>query len=100
MAHILRKFFELMDAYQSLIATEAVERIAALCRIEKEIRGRSADQRRAVRAARGRPMFDDMRRWLEQALTQLAPKSETAAAIHYALGLWEALARYLDDGRS
>ena len=50
-------------------------------------------------AARARPLFDDMRRWLEQALTQLAPKSETAAAIHYALGLWDALARYLDDGR-
>jgi hypothetical protein len=40
-----------------------------------------------------------MRRWLEQALTQLTPKSETAAAIHYALGLWDAPARSLDDGR-
>jgi hypothetical protein len=29
----------------------------------------------------------------------LAPKSKTAAAIHYALALWDALARYLDDGR-
>jgi len=99
MAHIRRKFFDLMKLHQSPIATEAVERIAALYRIEKEIKGRSADERRAVRAARARPLFDDMRRWLEQALTQLAPKSETAAAIHYALGLWDALARYLDDGR-
>jgi len=61
-----------------------VHRIAALYRIEKEIKGRSADERRAVRTARARPLFDDMRRWLEQALTQLTPKSETAAAIHYA----------------
>lgn len=30
MAHIHCKFFELMDAHQSPIATEAVERIAAL----------------------------------------------------------------------
>jgi hypothetical protein len=60
--------------------------IAALHRIEKDIKGRSADERRAVRAARAKPIFDDMRRWLEQALTQLAPKSDTAAAIHYALG--------------
>jgi len=99
MAHIRRNFFDLMKAHQSPIATEAVERIAALYRIEKEIKGKSADERRAVRSARARPLFDDMRRWLEQALTQLAPKSETAAAIHYALGLWDALARYLDDGR-
>jgi transposase len=51
------------------------------------------------RSSQARPLFDDLRRWLEQALTQLTPKSETAAAIHYALGLWDALARYLDDGR-
>lgn len=98
-AHIRRKFFDLMKAHQSPIATEAVERIAALYRIEKEIKGRSADERRAIRIARSRPLFDDMRRWLEQALTQLAPKSTTAAAIHYALGLWDAHARYLEDGR-
>ena len=94
-----RNFFDLMKAHQSPIATEAVERIRALYRIEKEIKGKSADERRAIRSERARPLFDDMRRWLEQALTQLAPKSETAAAIHYALGLWDALARYLDDGR-
>jgi hypothetical protein len=99
MAHIRRKFFDLMKANNSPIAAEAVQRIAALYLIEKEIKGRSVDHRRDVRTARARPLFDDMRRWLGQALTQLAPKSETAAAIHYALGLWDALARYLDDGR-
>jgi transposase len=99
MAHIRRKFFDLMKAHQSPIATEAVERIAALYRIEKQIKGRSPDERRAVRNEQAKPLFDDLRRWLEQALTQLAPKSETAAAIRYALELWDALARYLDDGR-
>ena len=39
------------------------------------------------------------RRWLEHSRSQLAPKSETAAAIRYALSLWDALSRYLDDGR-
>jgi len=34
-----------------------------------------------------------------EALTQLTSKFETAAAIHYASGLWDALALYLDDGR-
>ena len=99
MAHIRRKFFDLMKAHNSPIAAEAVQRIAALYRIEKEIKGRSAEERRSVRTARARPLFDDMRRWLEHARSQLAPKSETAAAIHYALALWDALARYLDDGR-
>jgi hypothetical protein len=99
MAHIRRKFVDIVKVHQSPIATEAVERIAALYRIEKEIKGRSAEERRIIRSARAKPLFDDLRRWLEHALTQLAPKSETAAAIHYALGLWDALRRYLDDGR-
>lgn len=40
-----------------------------------------------------------MRRWLEDSREKLAPKSETAAAIRYALSLWDPLSRYLDDGR-
>lgn len=99
MAHIRRKFFDLMDAHQSPIAIEAVERIRALYQIEKQIRGRPAEERRMVRNARARPLLESMRRWLEASLAQLAPKSETALAIRYALGLWDALARYLDDGR-
>jgi transposase len=99
MAHIRRKFFDLVKAHNSPIAAEAVARIAVLYRIEKQIKGRPPDERQAIRSSQARPLFDDLRRWLEQALTQLSPKSDTAAAIHYALGLWDALARYLDDGR-
>jgi transposase len=47
MAHIRRKFYDLMEAHQSPIATEAVERIAPLYAIENEIRGRPP--RRAAR---------------------------------------------------
>jgi transposase len=99
MAHIRRKFYDLMEAHQSSIAAEAVQRIAAPYHIEKEIRGRSPDQRREVRSARARPLLDSMRQWLEDSLAKLARKSDTAAAIHYALARWDALARYLDDGR-
>jgi len=99
MAHIRRKFFDLMEAHQSPIATEAVKRTAALYRIEKEIRGRSPEERRQVRNARARCLLDSMREWLEASLSKLPRKSETSSAIHYALGRWDALVRYLDDGR-
>ena len=99
MAHIRRKFFDVMEATQSAIATEAVERIAPFYKIEEEIRGRSPDERRAVRNAKARPLLESMCDWLEASLSKLPRKSETAAAIHYALGRWNALARYLDDGR-
>jgi hypothetical protein len=99
MAHIRRKFYDLMEAHHSPIATEAIERIAPLYAIEKEIRGRSPDARREVRSARARPLLDSMHAWLEASLSKLSRKSDTAAAIHYALARWSALMRYCDDGR-
>jgi transposase len=44
-AHVRRKFFDLQEAHASPIASEALERIAALYGIEKEIRGRPAEER-------------------------------------------------------
>ena len=99
MAHIRRKFYDLMEAQRSPIATEAVQRIAPLYAIEKEIRGRSPDERQQVRNTRARPLLESMRVWLEASLAKLSRKSDTAAAIHYALARWSALMRYLDDGR-
>jgi hypothetical protein len=99
LAHIRRKFYDLMEAHHSPIATEAVERIAALYAIEKEIRGRSPDERRQVRNSRARPLLESMRTWMETSLSQLSRKSDTTAAIHYALARWDAFVRYCDDGR-
>lgn len=99
MAHIRRKFYDLVEANQSPIAGEAVQRIAPLYEIEKEIRGRSPEERKKVRNARARPLLESMRSWLETSLATLSRKSETAAAILYALALWGALLRYCDDGR-
>ena len=70
LAHVRRKFYDLKEAHQSPIATEAVERIAALYGIEKEIRGRPPDERREVRNARSRPLLESMREWLEASLLE------------------------------
>ena len=48
-AHLRRHFFDIAKGGDAPIASEALERIAALYAIEKTIRGRSADERRAVR---------------------------------------------------
>jgi len=98
-AHVRRKFYDLQEAHASPIASEALERIAALYAIEKEIRGRPPDERQQVRTARARPLLQSLRDWFEVSLTKLSRKSDTTAAIRYALGLWEALTRYCDDGR-
>ena len=44
------------------------------------------------------PILNDIRQWLEGALRSVPPRSPTAQAIGYALGQWEALVRYTEDG--
>ena len=98
MAHVRRKFYDLQVAHKSPVAQEALERIATLYAIEKEIRGHPPQERREVRQARARPLLVSMRAWMETSLTKLSRKSDTTAAIQYALTRWEALTRYVDDG--
>lgn len=98
-AHVRRKFYDLHVAHKSPVAAEAMERIAALYAIEKEIRGHPADERREVRGTRARPLLDSLKQWLEETLGKLSRKSDTAMAVRYALSRWEALLRYCDDGR-
>ena len=97
-AHVRRKFYDLQVAHKSPVAQEALERIAALYAIEKEIRGRPPDERRHIRQTRARPLLESLHEWLESCLTKLSQKSDTTAAVKYALGRWEALTRYADDG--
>ena len=97
-AHVRRKFYDLQQAHASPVASEALERIAALYGIEQEIRGRPPDERQQVRQARAKPLLASLRQWFETTLPKLSRKSDTTAAIRYALSLWDALVRYCDDG--
>jgi len=98
-AHVRRKFYDLHIAHKSPVAQEALRRIGELYAIEADIRGRQAGERRRVRNERSRPLLDSLKQWFEETLGKLSRKSETAQAVRYALGLWEALVRYVDDGR-
>jgi transposase len=97
-AHVRRKFYDLEVAHKSPTATEALQRIAALYAIEKEIRGRPPNERREVRNTRSRPLLDSLKQWFEETLGKLSRKSDTAMAVRYALGRWIALLRFCDDG--
>ena len=98
-AHARRKFHEIHIAHASPITGEAIERIAALYAIEAEIRGSTPEIRMTIRQDRARPLFDCLHGWLEDTLAKLSRKSDTAAAIRYALSRWRALTRYVDDGQ-
>jgi transposase len=97
-AHARRKFHEIHVIHASPTTTEALARIGALYAFEEEVRGKPADLRLSVRQARAKPLLDDLRKWMEKALHSLSTKSETAAAIRYALSRWRALSRYTENG--
>jgi transposase len=91
--------YELAKAGAAPIASEALRRIADLYRIEDDIRGRSADQRRAIRQTRTRPLVDALQPWLREKLSLISQKTTLADAIRYALLRWAGLCLFLDDGR-
>jgi transposase len=98
-SHVRRRFYALAQSGPAPIATEALTRIAELYRIEGDIRGRPADERRAVRQQKSRAIVDAMEPWLRAKLALVSQKSKLAEAIRYALARWQGLCRFLDDGR-
>jgi hypothetical protein len=98
-AHLRRRFFDIHAATQSPIAAEALLRIAALYAIEAGIRGRAAEQRRAVREAQNAPMVAELEAWLHAQLNRLSRGSKLTEAIRYGLRHWQGLSEFLSDGR-
>jgi hypothetical protein len=98
-SHVRRRFYELAATGSAPIASEALERLAGLYRIESEIRGLSADGRRTARREKSRPIIAALEPWLRDKLSLISQKTKLAEAIRYALSRWEGLTRFLDDGR-
>jgi len=109
-AHARRQFFELADiaanarrgkhaAAISPIALEAVRRIDALFEIERSINGLGTEERHRVRAERSAPLVADLEQWLREERARLSRSASVAQPIDYMLKRWDALARFLDDGR-
>jgi transposase len=98
-SHVRRYFYELAQGGMAPIAGEALTRIAALYHIEDDIRGRCAEERRAARQQRSRPLVEALQPWLREKLTLISQKTKLAEAIRYALSRWAGLSLFLDDGR-
>lgn len=97
-AHVRRKFFDEHEA-GSPLAKEALDRIGALYAIESRIRGRPPDERQRLRDEHAKPLLDGLKAWLDATLPKLSGKSDLAKAMRYTMGRWEALTRYIHDGR-
>jgi len=98
-AHARRKLHELTHNNVAPVAEEGLKQIAALYRIEKDIRGQSSEARLAAREERSAPKIATFKTWLDQVRTQVSAKSPTGAALKYIAKYWDGLILFLTDGR-
>ena len=101
-AHVRRYFHKELDQKipeKTPIAAEALARIQKLYAVEAEIRGRSAEERRAVRQENSAPILEALKPWLAARLDLLSKKSDLSKAIKYTFNHWDGLNRFLNDGR-
>ncbi len=111
-AHARRKFFELADieavarqraqkkvAVIAPLALEAVRRMDELFAIEREVNGRPAAERRAMRSRHSAPIVAALETWMRAERARLPRAAPAAKAMNYMLDRWLSFARFLDDGR-
>jgi len=98
-AHARRKLYDLAEKSSSQIANEGLKQIAELYRIEAEIRGKSPDERLAVRQDRSVPIVKTFGIWLKQQRARVSPKSRIGEKLAYIGNQWDGLQIFLNDGR-
>jgi len=105
LAHARRKFDEALKAqpvgHRVGLAAEGVALIQKIYRIEKAAREArlTPDQRQQLRERQARPVWDELRRWLDAKRGHAPPQLLTGKAMTYLDNQWPELIRVLDDGR-
>jgi hypothetical protein len=102
-AHGRRKFFELADVAAKargqlpMLAPLAVKRIDAIFDIEREINGRSIEDRLAARRERVAPLVMDLEAWMRAQRAKLSRHHDVGKAMDYMLKRWATFTRFLED---
>ena len=99
LAHARRKFFDLNASNKSQIAHSALEQIARVYDIEREIKELDPDERRLMRQEKSKPLLDALHQWMILNRQKVPDGSATAKALDYSLRRWSALTRFVGDGQ-
>ena len=78
------KFVEGFGRTGAAIARHVVKQIAELDAVEEEARGKSTDERVALRQEKAKPVFDELENRLQAQLPGLSGKTRLAGAIRHA----------------
>lgn len=99
-AHVRRKFVDAENT-EAKFSKEAVAWIAKLYALDRlaKAQGLSPDEVKKQREEHAPAILAGFREWLEVRRTQVLPAGPMEGAIKYAIGRWEALCRFVEDGR-
>lgn len=100
-AHARRKFVEAKSVQpkgQRGRADQAIEHIARLYRIERELKEACDADRLVARQTRSRPVLQALREWLDKTRPVVTPQSALGRALAYLDKYWSRLIRYTERG--
>lgn len=96
-AHARRKFYDARTTAPEL-AHEALARIGQLYDVERRAKELLPTDRCGLRQRESVVLLHSLGDWLLDQKLRVLPKSPLGQAISYALGNWQALCRYVEDG--
>ena len=98
MAHARRKFNELHATKKSILAEQALQYIAAIYEVEREVRDLEPNERRRIRQEKAAPLMQTLHAWMIAQRELVYEGLVITKALDYSLKRWTALSRYLNDG--
>ena len=100
MAHARRKFVE-AQKYDEQKASYVIEKMQVLYKLEQDMRDEQLgwQQRTVKRQQQDVPVLDQVKKWLEEQVYTVLPKSPLGQAISYTLSRWAGLSAYAMHGQ-
>ncbi len=100
LAHVRRKFFDIVQQDPTSIAQEMLTLINALYTIERLARENqiTGEQLRLVRLEKSVPILKKIHAWLKEYEPKTPPTRALGKAINYTLNAWEPLQTFLENG--
>jgi transposase len=96
-AHARRRFVEALPS--DARAATIVSLIQRLYEVERDAKGLDPGARQALRRDRSAPLLDELDQERKRLGTEVLPKSALGEALGYLNNQWDALQRFLEDGR-
>jgi len=101
MTHARRRFIQAdRSGKVPTSAKKALQYFRSLYAVEKEANELNLDAsgRMLLRREKSLPILQEFKLWLDQRVLEVPPESLVGKAVHYTIGQWEKLIRYIDFG--